>query len=186
MVEQEEMVVAGDPEAPCVIEWSERSSFEVAGLDSLWVAYAIDATLLPDGRLVLVDIADVEQLLVARPGVGGSWIGRGGEGPGEYRWIRFARVHEDRLHVFDLRNVRRTVLDAESFEVLGTNQLLGMNPPDMLLDGEVLDESRYVINATLRSPDRVGYALHLFDGEGRVLRSEAPSWPWTPRSYPKA
>lgn len=167
---QDVTVLREDPDLPCEIDLTPGPVFEGGGWDDEnWVSNAYDLEVLPDGRLAITEQLWPERFLVAVPDIaGGSWVGRGGEGPGEYRWIRWVRAHGDRLHVFDHLNRRRTVLDATDYEVVHTNPL----PPGSLQnDAVVFDDSSYVINATIFTPEQVGYVLHLLNGEGEVLRS---------------
>jgi hypothetical protein len=91
------------------------------------------------------------------------------------------------VHVFDINNNRRTVLDERSFEVLHTN------PHELPIaagyDAIVLDDTSYVINAAFHVPERVGYALHRFGADGAAVNSfdekpvglpgeEEPLWRW--------
>ncbi|WP_423928038.1 hypothetical protein [Candidatus Palauibacter sp.] len=167
---QQPTVLREDPQPPCEIELEPGPVFRGGGWDDEnWVSNAYDVEALPGGRLAITEQLRPERFLVASADVpGGRWVGRGGEGPGEYRWIRWVRAHGDRLHVFDALNRRRTVLDATDFEVLHTNPL---SPGTLENDAVVLDDSSYVINATMYAADRVGYVLHLMNGEGDVVRS---------------
>ena len=166
----QEPVVVREDSPPCVIELMPGPGFSGGLSDENWVSDATDMEILSDGRLALTERLWPYRFLVASPEVrGGRWVGHRGEGPGEYRFIRMVRARGDRLHVFDLGNVRRTVLDAVDFKVIHTNSLQPMT--EFGFDAVVLDDSSYVINGSIRTADRAGYALHLFDDQGGVVRS---------------
>lgn len=167
---QEPILLREDPAPPCEIELVADRVFAGGGVEDDWVANTYDGVeALAGGRLALTEQLWSERFLVASPDVpGGRWVGRGGEGPGEYRFIRWLRAHGDRLHVFDRANMRRTVLDARDFEVIHTNPLSSVKLEN---DAVVLTDSSYLINGTMYTPERIEYVLHLFNGEGEVVRS---------------
>ncbi len=165
---QEETVLRADPSPPYEIEFAPGPVFTSDGLDDpYWVSDVGDLDLLSDGRLAIAEFFSDRILVTSIMEGETQWVGRRGEGPGEYRYIRWVRADGDRLHVFDLINMRRTVLTA-GFEVEHTNPLQFV---DFGLGLATLGDSAYVMNGVIPSPERVGYALHLFDGEGKVVRS---------------
>lgn len=95
-------------------------------------------------------------------------VGRRGQGPGEYGWIRALRIAPgDTLHVFDIRNARHTVL-APDFTVARTRKI----------DGEVFDGGAlwlgggsFVLNAAMPTANGIGMPLHILDHEGGIARS---------------
>lgn len=82
-------------------------------------------------------------------------VGRRGQGPGEYQYVRWIRSKGDKLHVVDPILRRHTVLSAD-FELVRTNQLSG----EMLGAVLPLTDSSLVVNAMIRTRDHMGYALH--------------------------
>lgn len=129
-------------------------------------AYAEDIRRMADGRILFVSNYDATGFRVyAGDGVLVRRVGRSGEGPGEYRYIRWTIPWGDRIHVFDAAR-RLTVLDA-AFDVVRTRQL----PGSPHWDAAMLDDSTYVVNMVVPTRDRIGYALHVMDGQGEVLRS---------------
>lgn len=163
----EDVVIPDDPSPPYIIDMQPGPILEGGTLDEDdWVSSFGGMEVLADGRFLLWELI-ADRFLVASPDLPDRrWIGREGEGPGEYRGVRWVRSHGNRLHVFDVHNLRRTVLDAESFETLHTNSL-GLYG-NYCCDAAVLDDSSYVISAMSYLPERVGYALHRFDGDGTV------------------
>ena len=135
--------------------------------DPYWVSDVGDLDLMSDGRLAIAEFFSDRILVTSITDDEAQWVGRRGEGPGEYRYIRWVRASGNHLHVFDAINMRRTVLNAD-FEVEHTHPLQFV---DFGLGLASLGDSAYVMNATIRSSDRVGYALHLFDGQGMVVNS---------------
>ncbi|WP_420441649.1 hypothetical protein [Candidatus Palauibacter sp.] len=169
---QEETVIPDDPTPPCTIEFipaGPELSGGVAGvLADAWPSLVAEIELLPDGRITMAESFS-DRFFVASPdGSGGRWVGRAGEGPGEYSFVRWAKPAGERLHVFDPMLMRRTVLDAATLDVVRTNRL---EPIHFRGDAVVLDDSSYVINGAMYTEERAGYVLHLFDGAGEVVRS---------------
>ena len=170
---QEAVVIGDDPEPPCVIELTpEGPELRSGGLEDDWPSSASDLSLLPDGRITVVEVF-ANRFFVASPdNSAGRWVGREGEGPGEYSDVRWVRPHGNRLHVFDRLLMRRTVLHDTDFSVVDTHPF---QPVSALRDVLMLTDSSYVINGGVQTPRSVGYALHLFN-RGEVVRSfdEAP------------
>lgn len=132
-----------------------------------WVDRASDVEVLPDGTMAFVATQHPQTItLVSQFGDSIASIGRSGEGPGEYEFISFIRSHSRLLHVFDLFHRRRTVLDG-SLGVVHTNPV----SVDQLWDVQMLSDHSFVANAAMLTRDRVGYALHVFNGDGVVLKS---------------
>lgn len=136
-----------------------------------WVEGAGDVDRTDDGRFTYVpsNFAD-HFMIVAEAEELPQRVGRSGEGPGEYGYIRFVRPHDGRFHVFDAMLRRRTVLDAD----LGVVRITNM-PVGQLWGVEVLRDSSYVVNARLDfSHEPVKNALHLFGQDGELIRSFDP------------
>lgn len=96
-------------------------------------------------------------------------IGRKGKGPGEYGSVMAIEIGPaDTLHFFDNDPPRWTVLDS-GYNVVRVTALEvhGIEPRGAL----VYDNSLSVINATIPSPDRVGFPLHLLEADGVLGRS---------------
>ncbi len=146
-------------------------AFRSGGVDDAgWVAGVFDGVeLLADGHIALWQQLWPDQFVVASPDLpGGRVVGRRGDGPGEYRFIRWVRVFDEEFFVFDLETLRLTVLDGSGFDVISTGTL----PPGKLeSDVVLLTDSTFVLNATMYTPERVGYVLHAVDREGSVLSS---------------
>jgi hypothetical protein len=124
---------------------------------------------LADGRYVLsYDEADDELVVFSPEGRFLRRVGRRGNGPGEFQFIRWVRAVGDELHVFDARLRRHTILSSD-FRVIRTAPFHGM----ALGDVAVLNDSVIVMNTVVWSSDRVGYLLHAFDGNGAIIASIA-------------
>ncbi|MXW18726.1 MAG: hypothetical protein F4139_04830 [Gemmatimonadetes bacterium] len=171
MEAQEEIVIPDDPAPPCVIEFTpsgpELGRRTAGVLDDTWPSQVAEIELLDEGRIAMAEPISDRFFVAYRDGSGGRWVGRGGEGPGEYSFAKWVRPAGERLHVFDPILMRRTVLDATTLEVVRTNPL----PIHFHADALVLNDSSYVINGSIFTRDHVGYVLHLFNGEGEVVRS---------------
>lgn len=87
-------------------------------------------------------------------------VGRRGSGPGEYQFIRFLRSEGPRLHVYDGRLRRETVL-SDRFEVVRSTDF------QMNLTGDALplSEEQSVINALFNTTEQAGLYLHLKHGQ---------------------
>ena len=136
-----------------------------------WVEGASDVDRTGDGRFTYVPTNFADHfMIVAGSEESPQRIGRSGEGPGEYGYIRFVRPHDGWFHVFDAMQRRRTVLDAD----LGVVRITNM-PVGQLWGVEFLRDSSYVANARLDfSHEPVKNALHLFGQDGELIRSFDP------------
>ena len=164
-------VIPDDPDPPYEIEMHPGPLFEGGSLtEDDWVSAFVSMERLGDGGFLFWDGVTPSRILAVSPDRAvRRWIGREGEGPGEYRFVRWVRSRGGRVHVFDTFNNRRTVLDERSFEVLHTN------PHELPIaagyDATVLDDTSYVINAAFHVPERVGYAFHRFGADGEAANS---------------
>lgn len=115
---QEVTVLTEDLCASCSIEITPDV---VLGTDGESViGLALDIERLSDGRFAMAfDDVMYEFTVFSADGSEFRRVGRAGEGPGEYGHVWFIREHGDRLHVFDRRQRRMTVLDHD-YEVVGT------------------------------------------------------------------
>ena len=171
----QELVIPDDPSPPCVIEFlpagPDLSSEPDELLEDTWPGALSELESLSEGeRLALVEGGNDRFFVVSRDGSGGRWVGRSGEGPGEYHVVRWVKPGDRYLHVFDPVLMRRTVLDPTTFKVVQTNRL-GVGYFNFRFDALVLGDSSYVINGDLYTRERIGYVLHLLSGEGEVVRS---------------
>lgn len=131
-----------------------------------WVDDAGDIQRLDETRILFVSAHQADGFFVVSSD-GNTWekIGRAGDGPGEYRYIRWVVPSSGRVHVFDAVG-RRTVLDA-SFRAVHTNPLAIR----FAGGAAILSDSTYVVNGSIPTSARVGYALHHFDTAGNVISS---------------
>lgn len=127
-----------------------------------------EAVRLEDGRLAVV-FTNVDHEFTVFSADGAEWarVGRRGEAPGEYEWIKWLEAAGGNLHVFDPFQRRITVLGRD-FEVVRDFQFRGQAT---LLDAAVLADSLYVINAWIPTRERAGFVLHTFGPEGRLIAS---------------
>lgn len=94
-------------------------------------------------------------------------LGGEGEGPGEFRGIgRIEVLPGDTLVVYDRILRRRTTLTSD-FVVVETQPY----ETGRFFNSVLLPDGRMVINEHQRSPNRVGYPLHLVNQSGRIVRS---------------
>ena len=159
------VVTTSDPCTTC-IELTQETVLGLSGEPLL--PGAADVERLKDGRVVVLYNTPADEISVfSSDGSTSIVVGRDGEGPGEYRSIRWIRSVGDYLHVFDPRQARRTILDP-NFDVVSSD-VYGVR--EGLFDVAVSDNSSYVVNARFHDPARVGLALHAFDSNGAYVRS---------------
>lgn len=126
--------------------------------------YAVDS----QGRIILWPYGPMGHVFDAT-GKHVASFGREGRGPGEYTsWVWAVRVAPgDTIHVFDARNLRHTILDKD-LRVVDTRPL----PARPFQRGAVrLPDGRWVLNAHIATPERIGWPLHLLDAGGNIERS---------------
>jgi hypothetical protein len=94
-------------------------------------------------------------------------IGQRGPGPGEFQGISPLLIGpQDSLYIFDSRQGRMSVFSPD-FDLVRTASLgFGRGSHG----GAVLGD-RIVVNADIRTSERVGYPLHLLDPTGEIVRS---------------
>jgi hypothetical protein len=100
-------------------------------------------------------------------------LGRGGEGPGEYRGIDIASVASDTLFVFDGSNRRMTVLDLTGKLVRSV-----MLPFPSVFQAQRVGSDRFVLAGAIPTRDLAGLPLHLFhtvSGLGRSFGDDTPT-----------
>ena len=128
-------------------------------------------TRWPSGRTFAADLGagDPRILVYTAGGRLESIVGRGGEGPGEY-WnpMPIVEFPSGRLAVFDDRNVRLSILEAD-----GTVLNSAHFPHDILL-AHPLNDSILLANGTVRTPERIGIPFHLVHIDGTILGSFGP------------
>ena len=170
---QDTTVLTEDLCASCSIELAPDV---VLGADGESViGLALDIARLSDGRFVIAfDDVMYEFTVFSADGSEFRRVGRAGEGPGEYGHVWFVREHEDKLHVFDRRRRRMTVLDRD-FEVVGT-----MPVGCVRCDGRdmaILPDGTAALNFYVpqggweqRPPAQSGFVVHILgeDGQPRV------------------
>ena len=166
MALQVETILREVTNVPYVVEVLPGSVLGPHGLGDDWVASYGDIEVMEDGHFVISEMFSDRFLMVSPDGTEADWVGRGGEGPGEYSFVRFVRAEGRHLHVFDQVNARRTILD-EQWEVVHSNPMF----VQLQFDGVILGDSAYVVNGIAATPEQIGYVLHLFDAEGRAIRS---------------
>ena len=88
-----------------------------------------------------------------------------GEGPGEALQVDYFQIVADSLVVFDSGNARMTVLDPEGEEART------MPLPSNIPDAEYLPGSGVVLNARGFDASSFGRLFHVFDMQGRHVRS---------------
>lgn len=143
-----------------------------------WVGPAGDMQRMDSTSILYVPGQGADGFVVAAAD-GSNWerVGRSGRGPGEYRYIRWVVARDGHLHVFDAAGMRRTVLDG-GLDVIHTNPLY----LNLAGSAVVLPDLTYIVNGSIPTPDRVGYVLHHFGSDGKVVRSfdESPDGYGTP------
>lgn len=93
-------------------------------------------------------------------------IGNIGDGPGEYRSVRALSVVEDAIYLYDEGTQRISTVDHD-LEFQESIPLKGFG----LKDGLAVSPDLHVVNMLVPDGASTGYALHLVNGEGDVVRS---------------
>ncbi len=143
------IVTSAEPQAPGSIMVAAEPSVVIGSLegppeDNL--SRVGDATVLPDGRIALLNSDAAEVQLRSADGAHLRTLGRRGGGPGEYQIPRWLQVVGDTLAVYDpfQSNGRLTLYSLEG-DLLGMErpEVEGLAYPDpnhILPDGSFLDE----------------------------------------------
>lgn len=137
--------------------------------------------VMPDGRYVLAFAeSDAEFLVFSPDGAFLESVGRRGQGPGEFQFIRWLRTSGDHLHVIDPQLRRQTVLSADFRAVRTVPLRLPMEP---LSDVLVLNDSTLLMNGHVRSGVAAGHLMHTIVGGGTLSASfgEDPDGVWPGR-----
>ena len=93
-------------------------------------------------------------------------LGKSGAGPGEFKMITaLAMSRGDTIHVFDNGNKRIAIIPLRGGE--SRTVPFAFNPVSV----KVLDGGNYLISANIATRDLAGYPLHLFDRNGKHVRS---------------
>jgi hypothetical protein len=119
------------------------------------------------GRFVIARSGGTELLVFDSNGRFIQQVGREGDGPGEFRnapSIVFGPG--DSLYVFDNGQGRLSVFDP-GFRLVRTAPVASVPGPRTI----ALEDGRFVAALPLRTPERVGYPLHLLDAEGTIVKS---------------
>jgi hypothetical protein len=125
--------------------------------------------MMADGRYAVgSDVSDSEIVVFSPDGRTATVIGREGDGPGEFRFVRWVRTFGGNLHVFDARARRHTVFSPH-LQVFRTSSFMGSPLGGVV----VVNDSTVVMNSHIRTRERVGFLLHVFDGSGNLTRSFA-------------
>lgn len=164
-------VLADRPCAECSIWVDSMFSFgDVDGPGAIGNVYGVTRDVR--GRYLVVHTPDAFHIGVFEPdGQPLDRVGRRGQGPGEFRFIRWMNAAGRSVLVFDGGLQRVSVLD----EDLSVKRTFSVEIPlrYTLADMESFGDSLVVVNAALHSPDRVGFTLHALDASGKVVSSFA-------------
>lgn len=141
-------------------------SVRVARIDRL-ADYPVDARRIPTGRYV-VALPDAEDGLIVYDSVGNrlTQIGRRGEGPGEFRYPILVRATSgDSLMIFDQRLARLSIWTSAL-------QYVRQIPLPVTTETFIrLGDGSFVVNARVRSADRIGLPLHRITAAGEIAAS---------------
>jgi hypothetical protein len=133
-----------------------------------YVGFPAGVGQLSTGEWVMVQVEHLSQIAVFGPG--GEFrrrVGRLGSGPGEFRQIMYLGVGPgDSVRVYDALTGRLSVLDRQL--VMRRSLQLGIAPPSHFVFEE---DGSFIASVTMRGVDHLGFPLHLFTSEGKVVRS---------------
>ncbi|MDX2060378.1 MAG: hypothetical protein SFV24_21390 [Gemmatimonadales bacterium] len=106
-------------------------------------------------------------------------VGRQGRGPGEFWWPQFlAAMPGDSLFVFDYSTLQHSVLAPATYRYVRGAPVTVSRPSGAVLPGP---NGPLWVAAAVAPPKQVGYPFHLFELDGRWLRSvgaERPFLAW--------
>lgn len=120
------------------------------------------------GEIIVGHVGSGTLSVYSAAGTFSRTVGRRGQGPGEFQSILALKLgRNDTLHVFDAGNGRRSVYTPD-FRLVRTTRL-----PNSFVRNQVvlLGGDRVVVNATIRTQERVGLPLHLVDADLGIVRS---------------
>jgi hypothetical protein len=134
-----------------------------------------------DGNYYLFDYINDTSVQVFSPG--GTFlhsIGREGEGPGEFRDLTAVAIGpHDTLYAADVRNRRLSVF-APNDTLIRTQHL-----PGMVLGMRAIGNGELLVNAVIRTAERIGYPVHHLGPDGEIRASFGadppvfrPDMPW--------
>ena len=164
-------VIEGEPECvPCRIERYLVAELNDSAFPGVIRIARTAVTVTTDGRFLLGP-ADLPNPHVANArGEIVAAIGRGGEGPGEYRLVTAALDYGGGFLIYDGRLRRVTRLNrALEFQRVEAFPPIGGARPVI-----AYDNGNYVVNGTYSLSGAASKALHLVSPDGKVLRSFGP------------
>lgn len=94
-------------------------------------------------------------------------LGREGQGPGEFQFVRGLQVVGDSVHVFDAGNLRHSVW-GPGLELGRENRMEVRIAPQ---GATLIEGVGMLVNGWVGTPTSAGEPLHLYDREGRLVRS---------------
>lgn len=163
---QQEVVSLAPPCETCTIQATRLTTLgEPSGEGMLVVQYNRVVTD-SQGRFFVTDDASPKVRVFDGDGTVITALGREGEGPGEFLFISATSIGPaDSLFVFDPNLGRISVFTPDLTLGRTVTTSFGANPDATFL------EHGWVLNASIRTADRVGQPLHLVGSDGKVLKS---------------
>lgn len=124
-------------------------------------------TRLNDGRYFAVSEGEMTEIKVfSAEGQFEKAFGGYGSGPGEFGYIGFLQSAGNNLHVIDYSPLRHTAFNSR-LQIASTSGLPAYPEGGVL----ALQDGRLVLNALIRTRDRVGYRLHTLNPDGGIGHS---------------
>jgi hypothetical protein len=121
----------------------------------------------PDGRWLLSPVTrEFEMLTFSSNGEFQGAVGRRGQGPGEYRWVRHVVAGDVLVHIFDTENARWTALSPRDWQPVRMSSFVG-DPSDVVVFGD----SVAVVAATISTSEAIGFPIHLMGRLEGIQRS---------------
>lgn len=133
-----------------------------------------------EGEIILAQEYDPRPLVFSQRGELVRAVGREGQGPKEFLYIMdLVAMSGGRVMALDRGNMRASII-SRSDSLLATIRLPGSPRPA----GTVVfpDDSLIVLASHIRTPELVGYPIHVIDWSGRHRHAidEQPGEPWAP------
>lgn len=130
-------------------------------------AVVVDVAVINGGRVLAVDIEGRRLIVLDQQGQVQGVVGRGGEGPGEFRLpTRLAVATDGTVIVLDPRNLRLTHFD-QDLRLIRTAAL----PGPIHATAMIVLANELFIAGTLDVAGAEGKAIHVLTPDGRYLRS---------------
>ncbi len=136
-----------------------------------------------DSHIFLVDPYNQDRIQVFDAATGRfvREVGRAGQGPGEFRFLKGLRVYGDTLFAFDQANMQLTKFDSELRYVTSATMRFRAFPYQPFVQSDY----GTLVAGLIPTTDAADRVLHLFDAEGRRVASFGAAPPGSTLAMPR-